>query len=51
MAVPCKFEVFVICLSSSNFVSNQKILGEKIKIELSRIQSELNTSNPNLKFS
>ncbi|XP_038876909.1 uncharacterized protein LOC120069260 isoform X2 [Benincasa hispida] len=28
-----------------------KVLGEKIKKELSRIQSELNTSNPNLKFS
>ncbi|KAJ7957730.1 Uveal autoantigen with coiled-coil domains and ankyrin repeats isoform 1 [Quillaja saponaria] len=28
-----------------------KVLGEKIKKELSRIQTELNTTNPNLKFS
>ncbi|XP_011655769.1 uncharacterized protein LOC101215616 isoform X1 [Cucumis sativus] len=37
--------------SPSDFFIDKKVLGEKIKKELSRIQSELNTSNPNLKFS
>ncbi|KAK9268314.1 hypothetical protein L1049_000062 [Liquidambar formosana] len=36
--------------SASDFFID-KVLGEKIKKELSRIQSELNTTNPNLQFS
>ncbi|KAK6944405.1 hypothetical protein RJ641_025507 [Dillenia turbinata] len=36
--------------SSSDFFID-KVLGEKIKRELSRIQTELNTTNPNIQFS
>ncbi|KAL5839882.1 hypothetical protein ACOSQ4_012490 [Xanthoceras sorbifolium] len=36
--------------SSSDFFID-KVLGDKIKKELSRIQSELSTTNPNMKFS
>ncbi|KAL6530698.1 hypothetical protein OROGR_014558 [Orobanche gracilis] len=37
--------------SSTDFSIYDKVFGDKIKKELSRIQTELRTSNPNLKFS
>ncbi|MQL99072.1 hypothetical protein Taro_031789 [Colocasia esculenta] len=37
--------------AASDFFIDKKVLGENIKKELSRIQSELNTKNPNLSFS
>ncbi|XP_019415478.1 PREDICTED: uncharacterized protein LOC109326976 isoform X2 [Lupinus angustifolius] len=37
--------------SSTEFCIDDKVFGDKIKKELSRIQTELRSSNPNLKFS
>ncbi|CAL0304908.1 unnamed protein product [Lupinus luteus] len=37
--------------SSTDFSIDDKVFGDKIKKELSRIQTELRSSNPNLKFS